>query len=214
MLEEDRRVHFDLASGSEPAFVDQFVSNRPFAATGEGRDPHRLVFWKGFFREERAGQIQIAPRPGRLPAERPHMIDRQRDVLRRQGVPERRHVMVEAANAAAFVDDGMPVLIGFRSGERAVGEVRQCDGEADGGLRRARAVQAVAGRARRLVDLLARPFGRKGGAALNRRRRAGLRHQESWRSSKERERQKQPLRRARPESTKAHARSLYQKRMR
>ena len=52
LLEEDRRVHFDLASGSEPAFVDQFVSNRPFAATGEGRDPHRLVFWKGFFREE------------------------------------------------------------------------------------------------------------------------------------------------------------------
>jgi hypothetical protein len=91
------------------------------------------------------------------------MIDSQRDVLRRQGVPERRHVMVEAANAAAFVDDGMPVLIGFRSGERAVGEVRQCDGEADGGIRRARAVQAVAGRARRLVDL-ARPFGQRGAA--------------------------------------------------
>ena len=54
------------------------------------------------------------------------------------------------------VDDGRPVEVGLRRGERAVGEIGQRRVEADDRSRLALAVRPVAGRTRGLIELLGR----------------------------------------------------------
>ena len=161
LLECDRHGHLDLVPRAEPSFVDQLVPDRPLAATRERRRPHRFVLRERLLGEERARQVEVAARPGRLPAERAQMADRQRDLLRRERVAERRHVTVEPADGPAFVHDGLPIRIGLRGGERAVAEVRKGDVEPDDRPGRPAAIRAVAGGARGAVHVLAGPARRK-----------------------------------------------------
>jgi hypothetical protein len=81
--------------------------------------------------------------------------DRERDLHGRQRVAERRHVPIEAANRSAFMHHRLPVGIGLGGREPAVGEIRQRDGESHRRSRHSRAIDAVTGHARRLIDLRA-----------------------------------------------------------
>ena len=87
-------------------------------------------------------------------AERSHMADRQRDLVRRERIAERRHVAVEAAHRSTFMDDAEPVHVGFGCRKRAVGEIGQRGVESDDRFGRPRAVGTMAGDAGRPVEIL------------------------------------------------------------
>ena len=152
---------FDLVPRPEPLLVDQLVLDRALAAAGHGRRPDRFVLGKRLLGEERARQVQVAARPRRIGAERADMADRERDVLWRQRVAERRHVAIEAADRAALMDDGVPVRVGFAGRKRAVAEVGKGRVEADDRRAGSPAIRAVAGGTGRAVHVLAGPLDRR-----------------------------------------------------
>ena len=154
LLEGQWRHQLDLVARPDAPLVDQVVADGPVTARGHGRHPHHFVLGERLLGEERPRQVQVAARPARVRAERPHMADRQRDLVRRERIAERRHVPVEAADRSAFVDDAEPVHVGFGGGERAVGEIRQRRVESDDRPGRAGAVGTMAGDAGRPVEIL------------------------------------------------------------
>ena len=169
LLERNRGHQLDLIPRADPTLVNQVVAHGANASSRDRRRPDDFVLGERLFGEERPRQIQIALRPAGLIAERPHVTDRQGDLLLRERVPERRHVPVEAANRSAFMDDAEPVQIGFGSGKRAVGEIRKRGVEPDGGFGRARAVGTVAGDAGSPVHTFGGPRGRQCPGAIARR---------------------------------------------
>jgi hypothetical protein len=124
------------------------------------------------------------------------MTDRERDILRRQGVAEGRHVVVQPSDGAAFVHDGAPVRIGLGGRERAVAEVGKRDIEPDDRFLRAAAIGSMTGGAGGPIDVFTRP----------RRRERALRGQPGRRAAGQQKTQH--------ESFRGHPACLYQWKMR
>ena len=106
LLEGQWRHQFNLVPSPDAPLVDQLVAHGPVIARGHRRRPHHFVLGERLFGEKRPRQIQVASWPARVTAERSHVADRQRDLVRRERIAERRHVAVEAAHRSTFMDDG------------------------------------------------------------------------------------------------------------
>ncbi len=91
------------------------------------------------------------------------MPDDRFDVCIRQRVSERGHVPIQPAHRTTLVNHREPVTERLRRGERAVGEIRQLDVEADDAAGGPAAILPVAGRTRELEDVFAGVAGRKCG---------------------------------------------------
>ena len=115
-----------------------------------------FVLDEGLFGDQRARKVEVAARPLAVLAEAAQILDHHFDLFGLEGFAEDRHDLREAAGGAAIVDDREPVGIGLPGSGAAIGEVGERLVEADGGLRRALAVGAMAGNAGRLEDFLAR----------------------------------------------------------
>jgi len=95
------------------------------------------------------------------------MAHDQGDIRGRQGLAERRHVAIEAPDRTTFVNDGLPVQVGFCRRERAVGEVWQRRVKPDGRDRRSLAIRSMAGQAGGAIHVRAGAIGgQRGWTAL------------------------------------------------
>ena len=103
--------------------VEELVAHRWLVARHDRGGQNRFVFWKRFLGDEGARHVQVAARPSGLAAESPEIFDELADFLVRELITEGRHELIEGADRAAHVDDGIPVEVGLRSGQAAVGEI-------------------------------------------------------------------------------------------
>ena len=139
--------------------VEELVAHRSFVAWHDRGCEDRFVFWKCFLGDERARQVQIAAWPSRLAAESPEILDELADLLVRQLIAEGRHELIESADGAARMDDGIPVEVGFRRRQAAVGEIGRLELESSERDRLSFTVRAVARHAGPLIQLLAAQSG-------------------------------------------------------
>ena len=116
-----------------------------------------LVFRVGLLRGQRAGEVQLAPRPRVALAEGSDVLQRPLEVRAVERLAERGHQAAEAARRSPRVNDGEPIRVGLSRGEPAVREVGGGNRVVRRGRGPATAVASVTGGARGLVDLAARP---------------------------------------------------------
>jgi hypothetical protein len=154
-----RRVHrddgLDLVARAQPPLVHDLVADERLGTASDRGRIDDFVLGERLLGEEGPRQVQVAGGPGAIGAETPEVRHGRVDVGVAERVAERRHVPRQAAHRPAFVHDAEPVDVGFRRGERAVGEIGERCREADDGPRRSPAVGAVAGQTGGPVDGLA-----------------------------------------------------------
>jgi len=100
---------------------------------------------KAGMRSITAKQVQAMLEFAPVSAEGADMCDGESDIVGRQRVTEGRHVTIEAAHRAAFVDHGEPIGIRLATGKGTVREIRQRHIEAHHGAGRALAVGSMTG---------------------------------------------------------------------
>ena len=111
ILKIDGYRYLNLVFHAEALLVHDLVRDAGRSMRIHGRRDHRFVFRIGFFRGNRARQIQFAARPDSLSAELPQISNHLVHLFRSEGVSEGRHDLREAAKRSAIADDGFPVRI-------------------------------------------------------------------------------------------------------
>ena len=155
LLEGQWRHQFNLVTSPDAPLVDQVVAHGCRSSRVVTAVAHTTSFSGNAFSVKNArGRFRSPLGQLESVAERSHVADRQRDLVRRERIAERRHVAVEAAHRSTFMDDAEPVHVGFGCGKRAVGEIGQRRVESDDRFGRPGAVGTMAGDAGRPVEIL------------------------------------------------------------
>ncbi len=146
VLEIQRNVHFDLVVLSETLLVNDVADDSGSPLRIQGAGNHHFIFREGFFGNQRAWKVQLAPWPSTLAAESTQIVDHLVDLFGCKRFFERRHDVRKAAITATVGDHRFPGPVIFRSGLVALGEVWKSAGrfETGSGLWSAGTVRAVA----------------------------------------------------------------------
>ena len=184
LLRPDRNQDFVPRPLLEAVLVHEVVGGCLGAVELEVTGPDGLVLRERFLGGERAREVHVATRPLRISAERPQVLDDKLDLGVGKRVLPFRHMAVHATLRAAAVHDRVPGTERLRRVARTIAEVgelmavRQRHREPDEALRRAAAVERVAGGARQPVDIRSRRVRRQCVLQRRRRRRRVLRRVE------------------------------------
>ena len=145
--------------------VQKFARHPAVIASRERHREDRLVLGIGFFGDECARHVEIAVRPATLGAESADVGDDFADFVVCELVAERRHHAIERARGTALMDHRLPIEIGFRRREAAVGEIGRFGLEAADGAGLPASIGTVTGRAGGVIQLLGRSGRRRSACA-------------------------------------------------